>query len=184
VDALHSMAQKCDTAGGGIIATLSSDSEWLRSCMRRAYQSVGTYVSRLDGVMALYNHAPRGTVKGGHKVQAFWRAELRDAQATLSAQRKNNVMTEKLRQNTLYLHELDTALRDMSAPAGATEIMQRLWLTIARHLPPKRLDYGRMRILRRASDRVAGENAIFVPDKKGDIVIIFDAFKTKGKYNT
>jgi hypothetical protein len=113
VGALHSLTGTCAPRDGGIVDALSRDPEALRKCMRRKTKAFSTYVQRLSGVLALFNHAPRGTVKGGHKVQACWRAEHRDAAAARSSLKKNNIVTEKMRDNTLTLGELDVAIEQM-----------------------------------------------------------------------
>lgn len=91
----------CQPQNKGLLAMLASENMALRDCMLSKYQSVATYVNRLNGILALYNHTPSRTVKGGPIVQAFWRAEQKDAVTALKAQQMDNRVTDKLRNNTL-----------------------------------------------------------------------------------
>lgn len=185
-DAIFAIVSNCLAPGGSLLTSLHREPKALRDRIRRKYPNVSTYLTRLDGIMALYNFCPDGMISGGAKVEAFWRAERNKAANERNDLAKNNVMTEKLRGNTLYLDDLDRAIGRIlngdppigrsgmqSDPAQSwkgTSNMQHLWLVIARHVPPKRRDYGRVRVVRAMKDVDPRENAIVVPRSNSGVV--------------
>lgn len=190
VYSLYNIASNC-APSVGIVSSLSQSPERLFACMERKFTTVSTLLNSLNGIVAIYNHARPGRVKGGHRIQAFWRAKQLDASVAVSAQSKNNVMTEKKRNNTMNLSELDDAIRRVRTgearrghASEATWIMQLLWLVIARNVPPKRLDYGHMRVVGALREVKPAENAIVVPKGKGSVQIVLGNFKTERTYKT
>jgi hypothetical protein len=165
----------------------------LCACLRRKVPVLSTYTTALNGILSLFNHAP-GSVGGGHEVQAFWRAEQKDAHAALAEQNKNNVVTDEMRDKEFKLHELDGAIANARAdvergiPESAhtapwTKVQQLLWLVIAWNVPPYRRDYGKMRIVRSLEDVRGDENAMVVPrGKKSAATLCLNEYKTARHY--
>jgi hypothetical protein len=193
ISSLYAIATKCLTRDRpSLVRAISAEAEALRKCMRRKIPVLSTYIAALNGILALFNHAS-GKVGGGHKVQAFWRAEQMDANAALAQQRKNNVVTERMYDKEFKLHELDRAIAlarldvERGTPgsphtASWTAAQQLLWLVMARHVPPHRRDYGTVRIVPALKDVGDAENGMVVPRGGRAITLVLNEYKTAHHY--
>lgn len=195
VRSLQGISQKCLLSGKSLLAAISDNPTALRACLRRKVPVLSTYTTTLNGILALFNHAS-GSVSDGHEVQAFWRAEQKDAHAALVEKNKNNVVTDTMRVKEFKLHELDKAIDlaradvkrgqpENAHTAPGTEAQQLLWLVIARHVPPHRRDYGDMRIVYALKEVRENENAMVLPRgnaTKARATLVLNRYKTARHY--
>jgi hypothetical protein len=73
-------------------------------------------------------------------------------------------------------------LSDDDRASETTRNLQLLWLVMAMHMPPKRLDFGCTRVVRAEHDARPGENTIVVSKAPGAVKLILAQYKTVGRY--
>lgn len=180
---VRGMAQMCGKSG--LVSKIVHRPRVLLAAIYERWPSTETGAGHVFTIASVLKHDPS---IGNDETRRFWSQALREAEEKTAAENKNNVATQKELKSMPDMEELARVVDDLERKGdvhATLDSSQRyLWLLIALTVPPKRSDYGSMRIIDSASDHRARENALVVPSR-GPVTIILDAYKThkhRGSY--
>ena len=194
IESLYHIGAKC-AAKRGVVHGMVARSAAMNKVMMTAFASHNgsTYLTRMKAIIALLRHMA-GFLKeiwGQDKFEAaavFWRTQQSMADELVEEARQNNLVTDKMREGRVTMDELKTAatkaakvLQDTGK--GLSEHQAALLVVLAYHVPPKRINYNALRIVRSAGEVTDDENAIVVPaDPRAAVELRMNDYKTAKAY--
>lgn len=141
-----------------------------------AYKDVTTLRNILTMVLSVYGHSPE-FAKQHALAHEYWMARHRELSQVEKHENGNNVMTDAMRDKMATQEEMANALEyllpHLSNPRRS---QQYLLIRLYKDHPPKRLDYGSLRVYKRAPQDAPG-NYIIVPPR-GVVTLVLQEYKT------
>jgi hypothetical protein len=127
--------------------------------------------------------ANEGLVTDGCAV--YWRARMGDAIQASAELAANNVASPELLKKWIQYDTIKTKVDELLASEGhADNRMSQdiVLLAVYAHLPPKRADLGKVRIVQRQEDIASDENGVVIPEQGDKGMLILNEYKTAKTY--
>ena len=146
------------------------------NALHNVYKDTTTLRNILTMVLSVYGHSPE-FAKQNAPAHEYWMARHRELSQVEKHEDGNNVMTDALRDKLATQEEMASALAyllpNLSNPRRS---QQYLLIRLYKDHPPKRLDYGSLRVYKRAPQEAPG-NYIIVPPR-GAVTLVLQEYKT------
>lgn len=154
---------------------MSADRAYLK--LRRKYTSVSTLKCIVTMILSVYRHSPAFALKhaGAHEEWMVIHKELSDLESRAS---DDNRSTDKSAKTMPTPEDIAAALKRLkprrfeSMSASQEYLLIRL---LCNH-PPKRLDYGDLRVLKSSNTKYDGNYIVLPP--KGAVTLVLNRYKT------
>jgi hypothetical protein len=168
-------------AGVSLEAAMRGDAAPAIKALRKKYDHPGTLANLGTVVMSLYGHSPDFALAHAESRER-WRRFTAAAASVYKKERDNNVMTDELRAKIPTCREVRRAMARMQAAGIATLRDSQHFLMMAMSVdnPPKRRDFGALRVL--ARERAGQEGNYVVVPPKARVKLVMQEYKTAKTY--
>lgn len=171
------------------IVDIILDPEQSYACMKERYANISTRKNAITVVLALFKHSEQlRNLLGAEKV-ARWKKYHDDMVSFQDASYKKNLPTDKQFSKYTTLNEMKAKYKELKAAPDPHSTLQNsqwlVFLSMCVSFPPKRADYGNMRIYMDRDPRKKDENYVVLRrDKNAISYMVFNLYKTAGIYET
>jgi hypothetical protein len=173
------MKRNLCTASGSIAADIVDSPDSLQSALLAKHTNIDTFRIKIAIISALFKWCEG---LGGAEVQRYWEQAYLVADRKSKNANKNNVATPREMASMPDLDKLRDVAMALDTADGADSTLdgslERLWMTIAAHVPAKRNDWSQVRVVSNGMGMTA--NFVILPPT-GCATIVLNDCKTSTK---
>lgn len=177
---LRSIGSICGTVGFAYAIVRRPDN--LLACMRERWSNVRTFRTRVSACVSALKW---DATLGSDKTRAFWKKAFHDANAESHEAEQNNILTDREAASMPTFEDLEAAVDHAARVRKSSKLgsQQHLITLMAARVPPKRADYGKLRIVDNIDRVEANENYMVVPnDARRPVTLVLQTYKTSKAY--
>jgi hypothetical protein len=165
-------------SGVSIEKAMSRDVRGVIAALRKEYKKASTLESLGTTVMSLYAHSP-SFAKRHKSAHATWRAFMSAASHLEQEARDDNRATPEQRARTPRMEDIRAAMARLKKGGlrNAKESQQHLLLSMCVDIPPKRLDFGSLMIVRKK-----GQPGNYLHMRGDGVTLVMQEYKTSKTY--
>lgn len=163
-----------------LIDSLTGDVDELYKKLQKKYDSATTRKNIVSTILSLYSHTPKFD-KAHEETRKEWEIRFKNVKQIQKEIAGDNRLTADKEKTMPTAKEISEAARKMSHD-DMKESQMLLLLLMVSVIPPKRRDYGALKV-HKSMPKAAKDNFVVVPTH-GKVKLVLTEYKTANKYGT